>query len=1051
MENNNKLVIFEYDDRYAQAVADFWNEAKYAWPEGAFGDVPFTAERIREDMKREKLITLYLARYENANKIIGYCSFKEYNEEKGISYIPLLSGHPDYLGKGIGKALLKKTVEKATEIGFKRLDLHTWSGNLKAVPLYKKVGFFWNPGTTVHMVNFLPQILNHALCKEYFQKHDWYDTYVRELKIEEDEIKQKEVKVYPHHWEQDGDMLKVIIDRESNAIIGLENNEFAVSSEIETSKIPISIPQKICWSIKNKKQNPLNISLSSFGEKGISIDKTISITVKHKQIIQSEFVVHPDVEKTMEHRTGNLLTSLLTINGNTVKMQNGLRPKPALKFSCIDTTTYNLPINKKSTIVINVENFCNRDVSAKIRLVPEQGLTISKNIQEIKLSPYEKSGFDVEITAKSVGNHKLDIISKIKIDNKEYQLENDFVNFFVSELSGFSTFRKENWILLYTPEFRIFSNEKIGNITIAKNDKTCLSLYPIQLGPPFENEVRKFGAEVNCQIKTDTAMLCVEYDSMIYSGMKIKHYVEIGLTGIFKQWAEIYNYSDEDRTFQANSINYLISKDPDILYYPFREGICKIDYPDLIGWDGEGLDYPPDKMAENWSMVSYCSESSIQKSEFRIGHIWQQAEKITHTMNSVSKITSPKIMIPAGQVRTTPAEYFLIGNFTMDYLRKLAYKFTGKNDDTLKMIEHVNLLAELPHIFTHQSELPFSLELITKEKKQVELSIKGTNLVKAELNKKIELFDNSHPIKGEVKLLSKALDNYADIVHLVYQDNWRQREFELPVIHIAKHCKLDICQKDKVFSLNNGIIDFSVADDFLPTLNSLKVDGKEFLNSSYPEITEFVWTKPWVGGIQPLFTKRYWGINAIFKNKYKLQSIEIQDNCKRKWSGFQFSGKFELPEEIKGIDSKIQYLTLPGANFVLCRTIVENNTKRFQDITSGINIYPSIAGDKIVDIVYTSFGRRYFDIAGRGTGYPTIDGWFLSRKRGIEQQVLCLIPDSPKGFLFDYENSGSGSHWKKMYHLKPADKVVIKSCIVIGKNLRKIADTYHKLLNVEFE
>src|SRR5690554_7555210 len=115
-----------------------WNKSAAEW--GGFETV-YDEKRVIDENEDSANLNIWLAL--DGDEVVGYCSFAEYREDKGASYIPLLNVRPDYHGNKVGKALLLRAVEEAIAQGWPRLDLHTWPGNLKAVPLYKKCGFFW--------------------------------------------------------------------------------------------------------------------------------------------------------------------------------------------------------------------------------------------------------------------------------------------------------------------------------------------------------------------------------------------------------------------------------------------------------------------------------------------------------------------------------------------------------------------------------------------------------------------------------------------------------------------------------------------------------------------------------------------------------------------------------------------------------------------------------------------------------------------------------------------------------------------------------------------
>jgi len=166
LENGIKIV--EYEDKFAQSIADMWNQSQEEW--GDEGSISTAAQIIAEHAASSHF-NVYLALLDE--EVVGYCSFSRYRYDADTLYIPSLNARPDYHGKGIGKALVLQCVERTIELGYPRLDLYTWSGNTAAVPLYKKCGFLWEDRSdSTHFVNFIPQILNTSLFADFFKKAD---------------------------------------------------------------------------------------------------------------------------------------------------------------------------------------------------------------------------------------------------------------------------------------------------------------------------------------------------------------------------------------------------------------------------------------------------------------------------------------------------------------------------------------------------------------------------------------------------------------------------------------------------------------------------------------------------------------------------------------------------------------------------------------------------------------------------------------------------------------------------------------------------------------
>lgn len=133
-----QIRIIEYDPSYAAALADMWNRSNESW---GGGTNQRTEDTVRREMESSSNLNAFLAVHEN--EVVGFCSFAHYRYDENALYVPLLNVRPDYHGYKVGRNLILNAVRKTVEAGWPRLDLFTWAGNTKAVPMYKKCGFFW--------------------------------------------------------------------------------------------------------------------------------------------------------------------------------------------------------------------------------------------------------------------------------------------------------------------------------------------------------------------------------------------------------------------------------------------------------------------------------------------------------------------------------------------------------------------------------------------------------------------------------------------------------------------------------------------------------------------------------------------------------------------------------------------------------------------------------------------------------------------------------------------------------------------------------------------
>ncbi|MFX1562984.1 MAG: GNAT family N-acetyltransferase, partial [Promethearchaeota archaeon] len=150
-----KIRDFTPDD--AESLAQCINDSEGGWPGGITSGVQHTAQHVMEDYKREDNITWLVA--VSDGKVVGVSTLHPHYEDPEAAYLGFLNVSDAYRKKGFGRALLVESVRRVTEAGYRRLFLHTWAGNLNAVPVYKKTGFFWRPDTQVLMENYIPSVL----------------------------------------------------------------------------------------------------------------------------------------------------------------------------------------------------------------------------------------------------------------------------------------------------------------------------------------------------------------------------------------------------------------------------------------------------------------------------------------------------------------------------------------------------------------------------------------------------------------------------------------------------------------------------------------------------------------------------------------------------------------------------------------------------------------------------------------------------------------------------------------------------------------------------
>ncbi len=207
------------------ALVRMWRESREAWPPGFFGASEITAESVSQEEKASA--NLFSVAALAGDRIVGYCRTSGYGGEPDAAYIGVINVVPGLQGSGIGKALLLDAVSRSAEAGKQRVDLHTWPANLKAVPLYKKTGFFWVPDTRVYMQNYMPALLRDPDFREFIGEDHWYRCFIRDIETAPDtETSPSGRQVFRYLFRRGGNTFQAEFDRLGRCLSGIRRPGF---------------------------------------------------------------------------------------------------------------------------------------------------------------------------------------------------------------------------------------------------------------------------------------------------------------------------------------------------------------------------------------------------------------------------------------------------------------------------------------------------------------------------------------------------------------------------------------------------------------------------------------------------------------------------------------------------------------------------------------------------------------------------------------------------------------------------------------------------------
>ena len=427
--------ITEYTEEAAAAVATLWRESAVEWPGGGpFGGRHATAEGVRHELRGNRPLSTFLAwrpdRVSGEPCTIGFLSLIAQPDDPTATYVGLLTAHPQWHGLGVGRELLTAALDRTVSLGFDRIDLHTWSGNLKAMPLYKKTGFFWVPDTTVRMANFLPMLLKIGPVRDYFDQTgaDWYRDAVRALDITPDREKFGNVEVYTYEWVREGHLLRARIDRHANALLTLETPHLTINVSIDDTRLPIGTTRHACLGVSVPTgASDVSVTIIATGEGAVRASHQAHRTIAGGDngswtwLVSGPGAAYPNQGRSggagsqAKPRPGTTSPDatrvLAIVNETPVNFGMAVRVVPPISLSVEDVNP--LIPGTSRTIWVTAQNELDTPASATIRLTVSGPFAVDVTARTTALIARGRYSFPVRLTANGSGDGALQLVGEV--------------------------------------------------------------------------------------------------------------------------------------------------------------------------------------------------------------------------------------------------------------------------------------------------------------------------------------------------------------------------------------------------------------------------------------------------------------------------------------------------------------------------------------------------------------------------------------------------------------------------------------------------------------
>ena len=926
-----------------EKLATLEMEADTAWPGG--GGWQTTADEQERDIRESNLLGAFVT--ENEQRIISICTIRTEPGQKAQAFIPYLNCHPDYHGKKHGKSVLWAAVDSACEAGFQKVDLVTWPGNLKAVPLYKKMGFMWRPDSSVHMENFTPAARRHPLATAFFARHDWYETHVRDLSLEEDAMTRGKVKVYEYLWRApEGDFLRLVFDRQSWGIIEIENEDLSASCSLSGEKLVAGVHHPVRWRIVNKKADPVRVSLSASGDPGIEVRKREELEVKDAAELAGTFVIDPDIkEKTIQPKAAVLRTDLV-IDGVGIDLAAGISVRQAVDVS-IDAVRSILIPGAPQEALLTLRSNLDEACSAKLRVRPAGGADVKRGRRRVELDPKGAAELPAPLTAPRSGPVALDVETSAVAGGKTIPVKTRRIDLLAVERGGVSAGVGEENALLCGGGLMLSVDLRTGQVSIFHRLRALrsprLELHGPRLGPPFAGgDLFQEKAEASVERDALGVVLRLRTRSALRPGVMLDRRIGVGQGPLVRLVDTVINGSALPLDLSLLHGWSMRIGPRASLVVPRKQGIHRQAAGsggrelDELRLPGEGAAWP-----EGW----VCAE---KEDGCAAGILWGRSERVGPGPWGSLRIGAGRVK--PGESRQLDPVYAFAGDGNWQTIRGWWRTLFG----TVPEIESSPARTHRPIEFEIEpaplliaggrTEATLRLGHPGEYKLDGELILEGSSGLRPDpASVKVSGLCESNPVVRKVgfRPAQRARPETEEIGvrfetgEAVYR--FSGRALILP--RKAPQVRVSRQEKGRLIVVDNGVLTAKVAPSFMGSVISLQREGREYLTSSYPDTVPRGWWNPWHGGISPAYDRLE---DTLYKERFRYRVIERKGRQGMVWRGVRVHCHI-AQEHARGQSIALEYLLAPGADVLAILPSCRDELGISDEGDLGFHIWPGFA------------------------------------------------------------------------------------------------------------
>ena len=918
------MIIREYDPIYASDIARMWNNSGEGWNGYNFNH---TEKSVRDKEAVSSHLNLYLAFLDG--KVVGYCKLSKYYYDENTLYIDLLNVDPQYHNRKIGKALVIKAVERTLELAYPRLDLFTWAGNTKAVPLYKKCGFFWEKMETnsTHLMNFIPTVIQTPLLRDYFESMDWYDDSTRPIVVEADGRTENNFDIYTYSWEKAGKNLRVDFEKNGRGIHSIETDEILVRTEISNARLVFGQPYRVKYHFTNKGNLPKHLEIKGISNKNIRFELDQKTELLNNLSIEGDFYLDPiDVEQSI-WKTHPVVCAEISVDGKSAILKTGIYPQFPLKIEAASQENQ-MFAGREKELFVNLENNFTEDCRFELSFPPQKAISFAQEKVDIEMKAHERTNIPlkVSVTNSLVYKQRLEVKACFA-DGREFCYSQPFtMTNIIPEGRAWGENSKRSSIINANKLLILDKDDDLNEVIFENlnNDLYWYQGFP-KLGMPYSSEfLAKHPEKVEYSEEENAIILKAYFCSGDFPGCEIVTCYKLFNSGLMEHYTELLSFpAGQDEVVLSRNFGFEGRKK----LFPYSGMLIQAD--DCLHNDSELTNWDGDKIDENWF---HCSANSGNMSI-----VWHPEDKllcceynyaIEHRFRKGGPSRTNSMFVAFDVFpNAKKLREFALGRKVEAVLPKSFYDLQVNGGNPFWDAESAEMEKSCLLTYQDYRQKPLDCTVELSSLQGLETGLKASASKEEDLH---QLCLDLHPCG----------DFCIDIISA--RASYPSKTFNVQKILVRKQGKEILQSVEKigdntVYTVDNGVLKFRASPEYAPSVFSLVYNDHEWIDNSFPVCGPKSWWNPWCGGLEntTYSIKR----SSWHAEKHELSFVTKLDNFSQEWKGIEIITRIENYDALKGISVCQYFLVLPGLPFLATYSTYQQENGFYRNIKGYSRIF----------------------------------------------------------------------------------------------------------------